>query len=243
MQFFSRALGRRAIFTFYVPDPEKAPDAPYPAVLQLHGASDNHTSWATQSKLPYYLDHRSFVVIMPDGALSGWSNYRLKGPGTNYEDFIIQDLMPACEHVFPIQPGRWAIGGLSMGGGGALRLGLKHPDRFASIYAHSSGIATVERLRDRFPHLSDDELADADIYAHARRALTFVDWPTLGFDCGIDDALLDHNRHFHAYLDEIGYPHEYRELPGGHTWEYWDEHVQHALTWHADVFGVPAQRP
>jgi enterochelin esterase-like enzyme len=50
---------------------------------------------------------------------------------------------------------------------------------------------------------------------------------------------MESNRQFHTYLDEIGYPHEYLELPGGHTWEYWDANLPRALRQHMAVFSVP----
>jgi enterochelin esterase-like enzyme len=60
--------------------------------------------------------------------------------------------------------------------------------------------------------------------------------PRLAFDCGTDDHLLDQNRRFHAFLDARGIRHTYREHPGGHTWEYWDAHVQEALKQHMDEY-------
>lgn len=242
LQFYSRALRRAVSFAFHVPDPVPGRSGPFPALLQLHGASDNHTSWVTRSKLPTYLDPLPLVVVMPDGALSSWSNWRLRDPSQRYEDFIMEDLIPACEHFFPIRPGTWAIGGLSMGGYGSLRLGLKYPERFASIYAHSSVFWGRDRAHQLMANLTDEERADADIYTHAARVVDGTRRPVLGLDCGTEDGLLDQNRAFHTYLETAGYAHEYREFPGGHTWEYWDEHVQHALRRHMAVFG-PGQPP
>lgn len=65
--------------------------------------------------------------------------------------------------------------------------------------------------------------------------------PALRIDCGAEDFLLDHTRAFHAHLDELGIPHEYEEFPGGHTWDYWDRHVQEALAFHAGVLGLSAR--
>jgi len=56
--------------------------------------------------------------------------------------------------------------------------------------------------------------------------------PRLLLDCGTDDVLLDDNRLFHRELERAGVPHEYREFPGAHTWDYWDEHVKDALEFH-----------
>ena len=62
--------------------------------------------------------------------------------------------------------------------------------------------------------------------------------PALRIDCGVDDFLLESNREFHAYLNEIGYTHEYEEFSGAHTWDYWDLHVQEAIAFHCKNLGL-----
>jgi S-formylglutathione hydrolase FrmB len=233
IHFYSQTLFRQASFSVYVPSAEFEP--PYPALLQLHGAGDDHSSWFERSMLPEYLERYPFIVVTPAGDLSFWTNFGIKGRGTAYEDYLIEDLMPEVERLFPVRPGRWAIGGLSMGGYGAIRLGLLYPDRFASIYAHSSAVWGAERWKERYPVVSAEDLALADINPYADGAVDAPDRPALAFDCGLDDELLTDNRAFHQHLQEIGYPHIYREFPGGHTWDYWNTHVQEALQRHAEV--------
>jgi putative tributyrin esterase len=233
MQFYSPSLFREATFGVYLPSAEFEP--PYPALLQLHGAGDSHASWFERSMLPEYLQRYPFIVVTPAGDLSFWTNFGLKGRGTAYEDYLLQDLMPEVERLFPVRPGRWAIGGLSMGGYGAVRLGMLYPERFASIYAHSGAVWGTARWKERFAGISDEDLAAADIYPYAERAVQAPDRPALTFDCGLEDVLLPDNRAFHDHLKEIGYPHTYLEFPGGHTWDYWNQHVQEALARHAEV--------
>lgn len=232
MHIASAALHRHVTFTFQLPRRDKVGSGPYPALLLLHGASENHSAWTTFTKLPRYLEDEALVVVMPDGARSQWLN---RNPHERYEDFLMQDLLPACADFFPIRPGRWGIGGYSMGGQGALYLGLKHPDRFASIYAQSSVIPDGQTLHDWMPDLTPVQLAEADITAHADRCVSRSDRPRLGFDCGMEDDLLAQNRTFHRHLERIGYPHRYAEYPGGHDWDYWDSHVRDALAHHAQA--------
>jgi S-formylglutathione hydrolase FrmB len=236
MHMASGVLGHDIAFSFYVPGKEFEP--PYPAILQLHGAGDDNASWFTKSMLPHWLGRYPFVVICPAGGRSFWSNFALQGQGTDFEDFLIQELMSEVGRIFPVRSGRWAIGGLSMGGFGAIRLGLTYPDRFASIYAHSSAVWTSERLRELMPEVTDEIVEQADVYRLLQPAIGRQDLPALTFDCGEDDFLIEDNRTFHRHLDSIGFPHQYREFSGAHTWEYWNEHVQQALARHAEVLGV-----
>jgi S-formylglutathione hydrolase FrmB len=126
-----------------------------------------------------------------------------------------------------------------MGGGGSVRLGLKHPERFASIWAHSSSLPNAERLMTG--GATAEAAAAGDVCGVADRLvgrLPRPSLPRLSFDCGTEDGLRGQNVAFHAHLDAIGYPHQYREHPGAHTWEYWDLHVREALVQHAVMLGI-----
>ena len=62
--------------------------------------------------------------------------------------------------------------------------------------------------------------------------------PAIRLDCGLDDDLLPDSRALHAHLERLGIPHQYEEFPGGHTWAYWDLHVQDAIAFHRTVLGI-----
>jgi enterochelin esterase-like enzyme len=53
--------------------------------------------------------------------------------------------------------------------------------------------------------------------------------PFLYLDCGTEDGFLDTNRELAAILLEKKIPHQYRQLPGGHNWGYWDMQVREVL--------------
>lgn len=236
MQFRSKALGRHVTYTVLLPDGKDVAPGPYPVLYQLHGASDDHTTWLRQSNLVRHVAGLPLIVVLPDGALSRWANV---GPVDRYEDFLMDDLATHLRETFPVRDGKWAIGGLSMGGYGALRLGLKHADRFCSVWAHSSAIWTRAELEERLAQRNQTatDLADLDCYALAQR-LDPRTMPRLSFDCGVDDSLIEQNRRFHTFLVEKQLPHTYREHPGAHTWDYWDTHVREALQQHARELGI-----
>lgn len=208
----SAALGRATTYTAFVPD---GGEPPFAVLYQLHGASDDHRAWLYKSNLLRWVDGLPLLVVMP----SGENSYYVDG----WERLVVDDLPAHVARTFRARPGRAAIGGLSMGGYGAIRLGLKYAERFASIFAHSSRLPT-----------SGDDL-DVDVVAGRVDRATM---PALAFDCGTEDHLLADSRRFHARLEALGLPHEYREHPGAHTWDYWDRHVRDAIAWHKRALGL-----
>lgn len=209
----SPALDRAVTYTALVP---AAGEPPFPVLYQLHGASDDHRAWLHKSSLLRYVEGLPLVVVLP----SGENSYYLDA----WERLVVDDIPAHLARTFRVREGRAAIGGLSMGGYGAIRLGLLHPDRYASIFAHSSHLRA-----------SSDELKDVGAVA-ARIDRTQL--PALAFDCGVDDHLIEDSRRFHARLEALGLPHEYREHPGAHTWDYWDRHLPEAIEHHARVLGL-----
>lgn len=235
VQFLSQVLGRHVPYTAILPDPAFG-EGPFPVLFQLHGASDDHTMWLLASNLVRYVAPLPLITVLPDGGLSFWLN---RGPRERYEDFVVQDLLPHVARTFHVRTGKAAIGGLSMGGFGAMYLGLRHPDRFASIWAHSGAFRSEAELVARGWSPATAHLADPDTWVPLGPDEA-TELPAVSFDCGLEDPLLEGNRALHRRLAERGIPHTYREHPGGHTWEYWDTHVREALAEHARVLGLEA---
>ncbi len=225
IQLMSKALGRRVTYTALLPE---AGDGPFKLLYMLHGKSDDHRGWLYYSNLERHARGLSFVVVLPDGGVSFWMNADQR---ERYEDFVIDDLDAHVRRTFHIAPGKAAIGGLSMGGYGAMRYALKYPERFGSVWAHSSAFFP----RETFVELGfTNEDADLRDIVDAQDPSAFG---TISFDCGRDDYLIEHNRSFHAFLNERGIKHNYYEHEGAHTWDYWDLHVQEALKQHVSVLG------
>jgi putative tributyrin esterase len=207
VEFRAPSLERVVAYTVLVP--EQAPP-PHAVLYQLHGASDDHRAWLHKSNFLRHVEGLPLLVVMP----SGENSYYVDA----WEKLIADDVPAHVARTFRAREGRAAIGGLSMGGYGAIRIGLKYANRYASIFAHSS----------RLVESGDDY--DVEVVAAGVDRATL---PALAFDCGVDDHLIADSRRFHARLDALGLPHQYREHPGAHTWDYWDEHVVEALAWHA----------
>jgi putative tributyrin esterase len=129
-----------------------------------------------------------------------------------------------------------AIAGNSMGGYGALKFGLKSPDMFTLAASMSGALDTPARTDDESinqalgpPNSTVREANDLQRLVREFPVERAPLLPYLYLDCGLDDRWLDTNRSFASLLLEQKIPHEYREVPGGHVWPYWDRQVHEVL--------------
>ena len=240
LHWYSSVLGKQTTTWVLLPD---AGDPPFGTLYLLHGLSDDHTVWLRRTRLEAHVGKRPLIVVLPDGGRGFYTNHHDGGP--QWATHIGVELPTLIERTFPAKATREGrfIGGLSMGGYGALRVALGHPDRFASAHSHSGALLGPRRRVD-FPPTPEYRAivgphqglagTDNDLALLATRAKAGHALPRLRIDCGVDDFLLEDNRTFTGQLTAAGVEHEYAEYPGGHTWEYWEEHVQEAIAFHAD---------
>jgi len=210
---------------------------PFRVVYLLHGYSGNHTDWVRLTGIVRYAEERRVMVVMPDGANAFYTDAR--GYPAKYEQHILETIRFIDDTFATIDsPAGRGIGGLSMGGYGAMKLGLKYPELFGSVASHSGVLDIAAAMRNN-PDLQIHGIfgpevpAEEDCFQLATRP---GPKPAIYFDCGDEDFLIEHNRRFTAHLQQLGVEHVYREHPGAHTWEYWDCHVVEALDFHCRQF-------
>jgi len=246
INYWSPSLAKETACHVLLPD-RQARKGPYPVFYLLHGLSDDYTAWQRWTSLERYVRELPLIVVMPDGHRSFYCDATA---GYAYESALVKDLIGFVDtHFRTIKSGRGrVIGGLSMGGYGAMKLGLKHPDKFCSISAHSGVYLHVKERRweqPGFPWMAEvtriygDEKTCAanDPFALAAK-LDPQKAPAIWLDCGVDDGLLPDNQALHAHLKKLRIKHQYHEYPGTHNWAYWDEHIQDALAFHRQVLGL-----
>ncbi|MBI2825644.1 MAG: hypothetical protein HYX69_13250 [Planctomycetia bacterium] len=145
------SVGRAMKYNLILPADYDATRQRYPVVYLLHGLTSNYTAWATMNVPKVAADYK-LIVVMPDVGNTWYVNWA-ESEGTRpnrWEDYIVKDLVghvDAHYRTIANREGR-AINGLSMGGYGAIMLGLKHPDMFCSIGSHSGALSFAARTAE-----------------------------------------------------------------------------------------------
>lgn len=252
-QFFSHALSLTSTLSLILPDAApapgeiaRAPQGPYRALYLLHGRSDDHTIWQRRTAIERYVDAHNargahLAVVMPAVHLSFYTDMRVGG---RYWTFISEEVPALVQSYFNLSAAREDnfAAGLSMGGYGAFKLALSHPERFAAA-ASLSGVLDVLRLSrlEESLHAGDlkhifgtsAELAGSpnDLFHLAERVAASGPRPALYQWCGTDDFLYEDNVRFHKLLQRLGLPVTYGAAPGGHEWVHWDHQIEKVLDW------------
>lgn len=246
-------------FDAILPRDYAASDRRYPVLYLLHGYTGHYSDWVTRTGIVSYAGHYEEIIVMPEGENSWYVN-NYADPRQQWENYIIDDLIPYVDAHFrtvATRNGR-AIAGLSMGGYGALYLGLRHHDLFAAVASLSGVVASAEpkgrdkslwnlerdqpspigkTLRADFGPLSNRARLGEDPFRLIRQ-LTPAECPQLFLAIGWGDELLDENREFVRQLSQLKLPYRYDEVPGKHEWRVWDEEVRRVLELQAPVIGA-----
>ncbi len=257
----SSIVGRSVNYCVALPADYTASAARYPTLYFLHGLFENERSWSErggQEVLDGLVSEGQvgkFLVVLPDGGKTFYVN-SVDGH-ERYEDFFVGELVPAIDRIYRTVPERLAraISGTSMGGYGALHLGMRHADLFGAASAQSAA------LLPKFPNPIPTEgrwgfyarilqgpfgspLNEA--YWEANSPLTLAEHPEnfanlkLYFDCG------DHDRYgfeegaqlLDKILTEKRFPHEFALRPGNHGWSYLSQYMKYSLLFHWKCFGI-----
>ncbi len=244
INYYSHSLDKASQFNVIFPD---SPDAkrPWSVLYLLHGLSDDHTTWMRRSCIERYTLGYPLMTVMPNGSRNWYTN---AVEGEAYENDLIEAVIGMVDKNFPVKAEREgrAISGISMGGFGAIKLGLKYPKMFASVHS-SSGLPALCRhpeeskvLSPEFPRIFGPNPTDGpdDPFYLARNARPKA-LPALRLDCGAEDPFIVQNREFHDLLTELKIEHEFVEDSGTHAWHYWDARLKEALDFHRRNLNIP----
>jgi putative tributyrin esterase len=247
IQFQSALVGKTLPYNVILPrDYETSRTTRYPVLYLLHGLFGHYSDWLTRTNVADYASQYRMIVVMPEGN-NGWYTDSAGAPSEKYESYILKELIPDVQKRYRTIEARYgrAIAGLSMGGYGALKFGLKTPDSFVFAASLSGALAAptwseddlkvVPSIRNSLMSVYGEYGSQTrkanDIFEIARgfSAARIPDLPYFYLDCGTEDILITFSQQFASLLREKKIPHEYRELPGAHTWSYWDQQIQDVL--------------
>ena len=239
--FYSNVLDMECAMNIFVPIGLKAQDASayhhnIPVLYLLHGFTEDHTAWIRRTALERYLLDKNLVVVMPNGHRSFYTD---TASGQNYFEFLSKELPALIADMLPISTKRedTFAAGLSMGGYGAFKLALSHPEQFIGA-ASLSGAVNIHMVFENNHHMPEAKAVFGDILKPENDLYYLFDQciekkkiPHLYQCCGTDDFLYDDNQKFRHYIEKKAPHYTYRESAGAHTWDFWEEYIQYVLQW------------
>ena len=253
--FFSKALSRPVHFTAVLSNDvawgtENNPHFKRSVknVYLLHGYSGCDTDWFTNAPLGEIANRFNVNFFLPNGD----NNFYLDQPqtGCKYETYVGKEFVDYTRKTFALSDKRedTFIGGLSMGGFGAIHTGLAFPETFGKVIALSSALiqnglaffkpedenpmANYEYYSWVFGDLKKAAQTDANPEVLVRRLKEQGKViPDIFMACGTEDFLIEPNRDFKAFLDSIDVPATFVTAPGVHDFAFWRTHLVTGLIW------------
>ena len=215
-------------------------DKRYQVLYLYHGTTGDCWDWMRFSSIERYAEEHCLAVVMPNVQNSNFHNIR---DSYAYENFVSSELPRIIEWTFPVSRRREDkfIAGLSMGGLGAFKIGMKNYGDYAAVACLSGAFCIPEWIEK-------DNLAPwAAAYAPGEKLLGTAEdpfWlaqeaakikenlPDLFLCCGTEDELCyADNQRFRSHLDSLGIQYTYDEGPGAHEWAFWDKEIQKIMNW------------
>lgn len=214
----------------------------FPLVYLLHGYSENYRQWSQTTDLQKLADQYGFIIVTPDG----FTSYYINSPtnkNSQYEDFFFKELVPKVHRSFNIDDKNIFISGLSMGGYGALRYFIVHPDYFNTA-GSTSGALEIEYpnfqkvsqhfwqnnrlIDDLTANMGNPKTANWSQYSISTLLKQHPDFKkAFIFDCGTEDILYSNSAKLKQQTNGLKIPATFISQPGDHNTEYWNKSIEH----------------
>lgn len=215
----------------------------HPTLYLLHGLSDDDSIWLRRTAIERYVAEMGIAVVMPQVHRSFYTDM---ATGGRYWTFISEELPALACSFFPLSDKREDnfVAGLSMGGYGAIKLGLRKPENWAAAASLSGALDMVHQsLNWEDPSQKSKEylqiFGDQDIAGTPEDLLWLLQEvdrsegpkPLLYQCCGTEDFLYEDNQTFREACAKTQLSLTYEEGPGEHEWGYWDTKIRDVLKW------------
>ena len=246
MTLRSRALDMDTIVNVVIPydcfDRNGNPGKFSRTLYLLHGLRQNADAWQRLSSAERYANYYGYALVMPDAQRSFYTDM---AHGPRFFTYLTEELPRTLHGMFkiPDDPAHTYVGGLSMGGYGALKLGLRKSEMFSYVAALSASPDAAKRRytangdtktywEDVFGPLDQIEGSFNDLFAAARELdASEKEKPRIYMWCGTEDALFPDNEKMRDCLKENHFDLTWEQSAGCHAWKYWDEKIQTVLAW------------
>ncbi|OTN88319.1 tributyrin esterase [Enterococcus sp. 7E2_DIV0204] len=215
-----------------------------PVMYLLHGMGGNHSVWERRTSIERYVADLGLAVIMPSTDL-GWytdTRYDMK-----YWTFISEELPTICHELFPqltTKRAKTFAVGLSMGGYGAIKLGLAKPESFGAVASLSGAVNLADRMEDLLavrgqkfwegifgPFEQVQGSSNDPMFLLDQLVKSGKTPPNIFLCCGEEDLLLYGNKKMASALTSNTIEHTFETGPGNHDWIFWDTWIQRVLAW------------
>lgn len=223
----SQGMDKPVPVTLVLPEGYR-PDKQYSTIYTLHGWSGNHRNYPEKTPLGELADQYEVIYVSPDGNYDSWYIDSEIKTESKYYSFIVNELVPYIDKHYATKANKEnrAITGLSMGGFGALYIGIQNPGVFGQVGSMSGGVSP-EHFKGNWgiSAVMDKGWENYNISALAHRLIGHK--TNLIIDCGVDDFFITSNRALHQKLLDLRIQHTYMEKPGAHSWDYWKDAIRY----------------
>ena len=248
-RIFSESLGMATSFMAVIPERStkgligmsgEVSQTKHKCLYLLHGLSDDETIWMRRTSIERYATKYGIAVIMPRADRSFYTDMKY---GPKYFTYITEELPFKVADLFPsVSRERCdtVIGGLSMGGYGAIKAALRCPEKYSAVIALSSVadiVGRAEYFKPTLVPIFGEAVAipeSEDLFALSEKLPADIR-PKIFMAVGRSDALCPDNERLYALLSSLGYDVSLTVGEGIHSWDFWDEHIRGGLD---AVFGA-----
>lgn len=226
-EFVSSSLRRSMAYCLLLPRDYASSPSHYPVLYLLHGLWGTENDWTARTSVSKFVRELPLIVVMPQ-ADDSWYTNSATIPSAKYEDYLLSDLIKEIDshyRTIASREGRF-IAGLSMGGYGAVKAGLRHPEMFFAVGGfsglyHATESSRFQTLSVAFGPNGNASHRDNDDFTLLARSDSAT-LPYFFIMTGANDPLVVADNHdFLAALAAKKAAYEYHEVPGRHEWPLW----------------------
>ncbi len=217
----------------------------YAVVYLLHGLTGHFNDWTDRGNISQLAAKYNLILVTPEGD-DGWYSDNPTKSGDMYESYIVKELIPEIDKSFRTFPDRdhRIIAGLSMGGYGAVKFGLKYSEMFSLVGSFSGAFVTGrwsenvggnkligKSLDTVFGAINSEARKSNDVFnlVSTFSADRLKNSPYFYLSCGTEDVFIKTNREFAAKLNEKKIPNEFHSPAGNHDWNFWGSQIRDFL--------------